>query len=146
MRSRVIVLLFVMATVVSCGSDSSAHDDESLLVTDGSREERYSVEDLKALAADQATFAGTTFVGVQLTTLLADAGYDLAIISAVKAVANDGFTANYGPDLVHKSDTIVAYARIDGALTGDDGAFRMVLPDQEGKLNPRHLVELEILR
>ncbi len=146
MLSRVFVLLIVVATVVSCGGDSSARDDESLLVTDGSNERRYSVEDLKALAADQATFEGTTYMGIQLAALLIDAGYDLADISAVKAVANDGFTANYGPDLINKSNTIIAYARADGAVTEDDGAFRMVLPDQEGKLNPRHLVELKVLR
>ena len=41
-----------------------------------------------------------------------------------------------------REDTLVAYARVDGPLAEDEGAFRMVLPDQEGKMNPRQLVEI----
>ena len=145
MLRRVIVLLFVLVLAAACGGDGSS-DAESLLVTDGSNEQRYSVEDLEDLAADQSAFEGTAYVGVQLATLLKDAGYDPSALSAIKAVANDGFTANYGPELVTRSDTIVAYATVDGALAEDDGTFRMVLPDQEGKLNPRFLVELKIIR
>jgi hypothetical protein len=145
MLRKVIVLLIIMVMLAACGDTSDGGDVDSLLVTDGSDEQRYSVEDLKNLTSAQAAFEGTTFIGVRLSTLLSDAGYDPAQISAVKTVANDGFTANYGQDLFNKSDTLVAYARADGALSEDDGIFRMVLPDQEGKLNPRHLVEIKVI-
>lgn len=146
MVTRAIILIFCLAAVVGCSGDSGGGDVESLLVTDGTNEQHYSVEDLEELAAEQAVFGGVSYVGVPLAALLIDAGYDPAKISAVKASAEDGFTANYGLDLVNLSDTLVAYARRNGALTEDDGTFRMVLPDQEGKLNPRHLVEIKIIR
>jgi hypothetical protein len=63
----------------------------------------------------------------------------------VKATAVDGFSANYEPALFNKEDTLVAYARADGPLAEDEGPFRMVLPDQEGKLNPRQLVEIRAI-
>ena len=63
-------------------------------------------------------------------------------LTAVKAVASDGFTANYESALYAREDTLVAYARVDGPLGEDEGTFRMVLPDQEGKMNPRQLVEI----
>ncbi len=85
-------------------------------------------------------------MGVPLASLLQDAGFDPAAVSAVKATASDGFTVNYERDLVNKIDTIVAYSTADGYMTDDDGSFRMVLPGQEGKLNPRHLVELRVYK
>jgi len=81
-------------------------------------------------------------VGVPLTVLLQDAGIDPAALKIVKAVAVDGFSANYESALFAREDTLVAYARADGPLGDDEGSFRMVLPDQEGKLNPRELVEI----
>jgi hypothetical protein len=43
-------------------------------------------------------------------------------------------------------DVIVAYARADSDLAEEDGAFRMVLPGAEGKLNVRMLAELQIVK
>ncbi len=83
-----------------------------------------------------------TYVGVTLTALLADAGIDSALLTAVKAVAVDGFTANYDSSLYANADTIVAYARVDGPLADDEGPFRMVLPNEDGKMNARQLVEI----
>jgi DMSO/TMAO reductase YedYZ molybdopterin-dependent catalytic subunit len=114
------------------------------MVTDGTNEQSYSVDDLKALGAEEAAFQEVTYTGVPLRLLLEDAGFDPASVSAVKATAADGFSANYDPELVNRPDTLVAYARADGPLAEEDGTFRMVLPDQEGKLNPRDLVELRV--
>jgi hypothetical protein len=77
-----------------------------------------------------------------LTALLEDAGIDPTALTAVKAVASDGFTANYESALYSREDTLVAYATLDGPLGEEDGTFRMVLPDQQGKLNPRQLIEI----
>lgn len=117
-----------------------------LTVKGGDLEKTYSVEELQALEAAQAEFKGVTYTGVQLSSLLRDAGFDPAQIQAVKAVASDGFTANYEPELANKADTIVAYATVDGGLTAEDGAFRMVLPGQEGRLNVRQLVEIQVIQ
>lgn len=139
-------MIICLAVLASCGGDGASVDVESLLVTDGTDEQHYSAADLEALAAEQAVFGGTTYIGVPLARLISDAGYDPATIAAVKAIASDGFTVNYDPALVNRSDTLVAYKTEDGDLPEDDGTFRMVLPDQEGKLNPRHLVEIKIIR
>ena len=145
MVKKLTILLAILVASVACGGESSSGSGQTLLVTDGSAERRYSVEELEKLASAEAQFAGVTYVGVPLTLLLSDAGLDPSGAAAVKATASDGFTANYGPNLIARPDTLVAYAQTDGPLSDDDGAFRMVLPDQEGKMNPRHLVELRII-
>ena len=73
-------------------------------------------------------------------------GFDPAQVKAIKAVASDGFTVNYDTNQVLVDEVIVAYARADGDLIGNDGNFRMVLPGEEGKLNVRMLIELQVIR
>jgi hypothetical protein len=65
-------------------------------------------------------------------------------VSAVQAVASDGYSINYDRDLAMLENTLVAYGQAGGPLTADDGTFRMVLPDQEGKMNVRMLSELHV--
>jgi len=52
---------------------------------------------------------------------------------------------HYDPSLFLADDTLVAYARADGPLADDEGTFRMVVPDQGGKLNTRMLVEVDAI-
>jgi hypothetical protein len=85
-------------------------------------------------------------VGVTVTNLLQDAGFDPAQVKAVKAVASDGYSVNYDPGQIFADDIILAYARADGDLAEEDGSFRLVLPNAEGKLNTRMLVELQIIQ
>jgi hypothetical protein len=103
------------------------------------------LNDLKALGNTQAADKGVTYVGVTVKALLQDAGMNVSNILAVKAVASDGFTANYEASQFLADDMLVAYARADGPLAAVEGTFRIVLPDQGGKLNPRMLVELNAL-
>ena len=146
MGKRAVVFILVLIALVGCGGDSSITNDDTLVVTDGSSEKQYTVDDLERLNPQKAVFREVAYIGVPLSSLLINAGYNLEEIMAVKAVAYDGFTANYEPELITKTDTLVAYALEDGPLTSDDGTFRMVLPGQEGKLNPRQLVELKVYR
>ena len=81
-----------------------------------------------------------------MAILLQEAGFDPNSVKAVKAVASDGFTVNYDKSQFMRPDFLVAYARADGELSDDDGDFRLVLPDAEGKLNLRMLVELQIIQ
>lgn len=117
-----------------------------LRISGGGSPTTLTLADLQALEPSQAEFKGVTYVGARLAAVLEAAGYDPAQIKAVKAVATDGFSANYEPELFLRDDTVVAYALPDGPLTEEDGAFRMVLPDQEGRLNVRQLVELQVIQ
>jgi hypothetical protein len=140
-RFLLAAVIFIMA-LAACASKAEESAGAVLKVSDGKTEKTYTADALKALGETQADFKGVTYVGVPLTALLQDAGIDPAAIKIVKAVASDGFSANYESALFTRADTLVAYARADGPLGEDEGTFRMVLPDQEGKLNPRELVEI----
>ncbi|MCB2179533.1 hypothetical protein KQH54_00255 [bacterium] len=105
----------------------------------------YEVADLEAMTQVEATFNDVIYVGVPVTELLSAAGYDLSSAKAVKAIASDGYSVNYEPGQLSGDNVIIAYATVDGALTADDGDFRMVLPDEEGSMNLRMLVELTVV-
>jgi hypothetical protein len=144
--ARIFILILLVLSLAACskaGGSASSADQARLTVSGSSGEKTYTAADLKALGSNQAAFKGVTYVGVPLSVLLKDAGFDSATLTAVKAVASDGFTANYDSSLFQKDDTLVAYATADGSLAAEDGAFRMVLPDQEGKLNVRQLVKIQ---
>jgi sulfane dehydrogenase subunit SoxC len=139
------ILLFALILAgCSQATATPAAMQTKLAVSGGSITKSYAVADLQKLGSTKATFSNVEYVGVTLSSLLKDAGFDPNQVKAVKAVASDGFTVNYEPALFNKEDTLVAYARSDGALTADDGVFRMVLPGQEGKLNARKVVEIQV--
>lgn len=141
-----LVLVFVALLAACAPAAPAASEGPVLKVTDGTVAKTYTVAQLQALGAVQASDKGVTYVGVPLAALLRDAGIDPAAIRAVKAVASDGFTANYTADIFLAETTLVAYARADGPLTEEEGTFRMVVPDAGGKLNPRMLVEIQVVR
>lgn len=148
MRRALLTILIMTLLVAACAAPNSnpiSSTAGSLLVSAGTTEKTYSMEDLIALGTVQATFRDVTYVGVPLALLLQDAGFDPTAVQAVKAVAADGFSANYDPELVNKPDTLVAYARAEGPLADDEGPFLMVLPDQDGKLNVRQVTQIQII-
>jgi len=141
-RFLLFVMIFALA-FTACTPTPKVQDTATVLkVSDGTASKTYTTDDLKVLGEAQATIQGVTYVGVPLIALLEDAGINSAALIAVKAVAIDGFTANYDPALFNREDTIVAYARVDGALAEDETPFRMVLPYEGGKMNPRQLTEI----
>jgi DMSO/TMAO reductase YedYZ molybdopterin-dependent catalytic subunit len=142
--NRLLCCLLILLILSGCTSVVNAPGTDLLVVTDGTTARNYGREDLEMLGAEQASFRDVVYVGVPLSVLLEDAGFDPAELRAVRARAADDFSANYEPDLFLRPDTLVAYAQADGPLTAEDGHLRMVLPDQEGKLNVRQLVELTI--
>jgi DMSO/TMAO reductase YedYZ molybdopterin-dependent catalytic subunit len=146
LMKRILITLFVLTLFASaCTPKASAPAGDTLLVKYGDMQKTYTLDDLQALGDAQATFQDVTYVGIPLSTLLSDAGADPASLSAVKVVAVDGYTVNYDSSLFMLPNTLVAYSRLDGPLAGDEVPFRMVLPDQEGKLNARQLVEIDAL-
>jgi len=138
MKRFLLVALLIALALTACAPKAGESAAPVLKVAD----KTYTPNDLKALGESQAEFKGVAYVGVPLTVLLQDAGIDPTAVTIVKAVASDGFTINYVSALFSREDTLVAYARVDGPLGEDEGSFRMVLPDQEGKMNPRNLVEI----
>jgi len=143
---RILFTLFVLAFLVNgCASKTPSATTNTLLVSLGDVEKSYTLADLQALGDVEETFKDVTYVGVPLTTLLTDAGFDPASLSAVKAVASDGYSVNYDPALFNLPDTMVAYARLDGSLTDSEAPFTMVLPGQEGKMNARMVVKIVAL-
>jgi len=148
MKHKLLVVILLMVISSACAPDTkpdTGDDSSALIVTDGTREKNYLVVDLEALPTSESTFSDVTYVGVGLSSFLVDAGFNPEEIGAVKAVATDGYIVNYGPELFLREDVIVAYAHLDGPLTEEDGTFRMVLPGEEGKLNVRMLVELQVV-
>ena len=146
----ILILALILAGCAPANAPASippASSETTLKVSGGSISKSYTSADLQKLASAKASFKDVEYVGVSLTDLLKDAGFDATQVKAVKAVAVDGFTVNYEPALFAKADTLLAYARSDGAaMVADDGAFRMVLPGQEGKLNPRQVVEIQVIQ
>ena len=135
------------AAPAAAPASGGAATGQSLKVSGGEAAKSFTRADLEALTATQAAFKGASYKGVAVAELLKAAGFDPAQVKAVKAVAVDGFTVNYDPSQFTDTGVIVAYANADGSdLSSDDGAFRMVLPNAEGKLNVRQLVELQVTK
>jgi len=140
---RILFTFLVLASVVSaCASKTSPTPAVTMTVSMGNVEKTYKLADLQALGKVQETFKTVTYIGVPLSAVLKDAGIDPASLAAVKVVGSDGYTVNYDPALFNLPDTMVAYARADGALADTEAPFTMVLPGQEGKMNARMVVKI----
>jgi len=152
-RFLILVLVLSIALLSACAStnepedqNTSAESTPTLVISEGETSKSYTRADLETLPATQAAFKDVTYVGVTISALLQDAGIDPTQVKAIKAVASDGYSLNYDISQLLADDIILAYARADGDLAEEDGAFRMVLPGAEGKLNARMLVELQIIK
>ena len=145
MKPTRVLFILIAVLLAACSSVVSDGDVTKIVVTDGTSEKAFSLSDLEKMPVTESIFNEVTYVGVTLSTLLEEAGFSPADLSAVKASASDGYSVNYDPALFTREDVIVAYATVDGDLTEDDGTFRMVLPGEEGKLNLRFLVELKVI-
>lgn len=126
-------------------AETASDGEPALIVTDGSTEVSYTAADLEALGAQQATFWDVAYLGVLLNDLLMDAGFDPQALRAVKVKALDGYTVNDEPAFFLLPDTLVSYARLDGPLAEDEVPFRMVLPEAEGNMNARQILEIEVI-
>lgn len=140
-----LVLSILMGACTTAASPALESGGEMLLVTDGTTEKSYTVADLEALPVTESTFNEVTYIGTSLATLFDNAGFSAQELRVAKAIAADGYSVNYDPALFLREDVIVAYATLDGPLPEEDGTFRMVLPGEEGKLNIRMLVELQVV-
>lgn len=143
MKHILILALSVSLLLAACGKVTVPEEGvPTLTVTDGVASKFYTVADLQKLEQAQSEDKGVIYLGVAITEILHNAGYDPQTVFTVEAIASDGFTADYDQTLILKSDTVLAYTRLNGPLSDDEGSFRMVLPGQVGKLNPRMVVKL----
>lgn len=137
-------MFFLSVLLAACNGATATETAINLSITDGETTKTYTLADLQALEQKAVEDQGLKYLGVPLATLLRDAGFDLETVTTVTAVASDGFSADYGPDLIAQPDLILSYARAEAPLAVDEAPFRMVAPGQGGKLNPRMVVELRI--
>jgi hypothetical protein len=148
---KIILALIIVMVLAACApaaeEGSEAPAQTVLLVSVGESQHSFSVEDLQALPSAEASFKDVTYEGVTVSALLEAVSVDPGATKAIKAVAADGYSVNYDSAQVLKENVLVAYALADGSsMSADDGNFRMVLPDEEGKLNVRMLTELQIIQ
>ena len=151
MKKLAVILSIAVLLLAGCASGADQGGDTSgpaaLTVTVGEDQHTFTVEDLGALPSTEATFNEVAYKGVAITDLLDAVGVSLDSVKAIKAVATDGYAVNYDTAQALKDTVLVSYALADGsALIEDDGNFRMVLPEEEGKLNLRMLAELQIIQ
>lgn len=142
MKRTLFALLVLVLFTTACGQKATSAPSVTLTVSMGNVVKTYSLEDLQMLGNSEASFESVNYIGIPLAILLEDAGFDPASLSAVKAVASDGFTANYDPAIFNLPDTLIAYARADGPLSKTEAPFTMVIPNQPGRMNVRMVVEI----
>lgn len=144
----IVLPVLLLAVLSACGDAASGGDEPTngatLKLVTGGGETDYTREELEALGQVTVEAEGNAYVGVRLADLLQDAGVDPAQLGTVTSVAADGFSAEYDGELVRHSQTIVAYATTEGELAGDEQPFRMVLPEQPGRMNVRMLERIEV--
>ncbi len=146
MKNLLVLTLILTLILLGCASGeetTTTSDAPTLTVGDGQRQKTYTAGELQALPQAEASFKDIAYIGIPVTALLEDSGFILNDLRAIKATASDGYSVNYDLAQIQKTDVIVAYAQVDGPLAEEDGAFRMVLPEEEGKLNIRMLVDIQ---
>ncbi len=151
MKRYTVFSLLVLASLLSaaalgCTPSTVAPEDATLIIVSDGRDNELSYSDIKTMSSTNVEVGGVTYVGVTIAGLLADVGVDAGEVAGITAIASDGFSATYEPELFLGEQTIVAYATADGALPADEQPFRMVLPDQPGRMNVRMLARIEVSR
>lgn len=131
------VLFVVLALLSACAPKEAAMTEAAAALT--VNDKSYSQADLEALGTISVDYTGkdgetTTYEGVLLSVLLADAGADTG--TDVTFTASDGYEASLTVDeAMACPNCIVAF---------DDGALRTVMPDMSGKLNVKDLIQITV--
>ena len=129
-------LLVLIALITACIPQASVTEEVAALTVN---EKSYSQSDLEALGTMSVDYTGkdgetTTYEGVLLSTLLADAGADSG--SDVTFTAADGYEAGATvEEIMACANCIVGF---------DEGSLRTVMPDMSGKLNVKDLASIAV--
>ena len=146
-HNHVVLFLILILALAGCTSQDATPPPAGatiLTVSGANIEKMYTLEQLQGMSETHVESDDGSFVGVRLADLLTDAGYDPEQITSVRVIAQDGFSSTYDSALFVRDDTILATARKDGNLNGDEQPLRMVLPGHEGRMQPRQVVYIEV--
>lgn len=152
MKRAALLLVFALL-LAACGGNPTptpaageSAPAGSLTVTDGETQHSFTAEELQALARTEADLNGATYQGATLTAILEAAEVNQEGVTAVVAVASDGFTSTYDAATFSREDVILAYTKAGGPLDDNEVPFRMVVPGAENGMQARMVVELRVER
>ena len=129
-------LLVLIALITACAPQAEATEAVAILTVN---DKSYSQGDLEALGTTSVDYtdkegAVTTYEGVLLSVLLADAGADSG--AEVTFTAADGYEAGATvEEIMACANCIVGF---------DEGSLRTVMPDMSGKLNVKDLISISV--
>lgn len=129
-------LLVLVALLAACAPQATEETAVALLTVN---EKAYTQADLEALGTTSVDYTDkdgvtTTYEGVVISALLADAGADSG--TDVTFIAADGYEASLTvEEALACANCIVAF---------DGEGLRTVMPDMSGKLNVKDLIEISV--
>jgi hypothetical protein len=132
------ILLVLVAMLAACSPQAEATEDTAVALL-SVNDKAYTQADLEALGTTSVDYTGkdgevTTYEGVVLAVLLADAGADSG--TDMTFVAADGYEASLTvEEALACADCIVAF---------DGESLRSVMPEMSGKLNVKDLIEISV--
>lgn len=131
-------LLVLVAMIAACSPQAQATEETAVTLLTVN-DKAYTQADLEALGTTSVDYTDkdgvtTTYEGVVIATLLADAGADSG--TDVTLVAADGYEASLTvEEALACANCIVAF---------DGEGLRTVMPELSGKLNVKDLVEISV--
>jgi hypothetical protein len=129
-------LLVLMALITACTPQAAATEEVGVLTVNEMSYSQSALEELGTMSVDYTGKDGetTTYEGVLVSALLADAGADSG--AEVVFAAADGYEA---------SATVEEIMACANCIVGfDEGSLRTVMPDMSGKLNVKDLVSIAV--
>ena len=138
MRSRLrpLGLVLLLLAGACSGGDGGAGRVE---VTVAGAARTWTQHELMAMPAGTVEYHGEQYRGVPLAALVPAIG--LEIDAPLTATAADGYAQTLAPEVLGRSDALLAYAVDGGPLPADTGPLRLVVPGAKG-LSVKQLVRL----
>jgi hypothetical protein len=144
----VAVCLAMLLLLTACAAPALPTVDPNgppmLVVSSVDGKQMFGRDDMENLPVVNETLNGVTYKGATAAALLHAAGVDPEALKGVRAVYADGTTLELDVTSLLGGEGLIAYARADGDLTPEDGAFRLVLPKADAAHNLPGLTELQL--
>ena len=138
MRSRFCPLgLALLLFVGACSGGEGGGGRVEVTVAGGAR--TWTQAELAAMPASTVEYHGQQYTGVPLAALVPALG--LGVDAPLTATAADGYAQTLAPEVLGRSDALLAYAVDGGPLPADAGPLRLVVPGAKG-LSVKQLVRL----
>ena len=138
MRSRLRPLGLVLLLLSgACSGGEGGAGRVEVQVAGGAR--TWTQGELAALPVGTVEYHGQQYTGVPLAALVPALG--LGTGAPLTATAVDGYTQTLAPEVLGRTDALLAYAVDGGPLPADAGPLRLVVPGAKG-LSIKQLVRL----